>query len=417
MRRYKEDVLLLNLGVARLYVVTHPRHVEHVLVHNHKNYWKGTIFGRAKILFGDGLVLSEGDYWRQQRQLIQPTFTHTRLAPIVPIITQVVQRKVDKWAELSPENRALDIEEEMTSLTLEVMAKTMFNLSIDDSTLEMMAWAFNAVLKHIGLRFATFFVPEWVPLPGRSECDKGLKALDDLVYRIIGERRKEVYEHSDLLSMLLSSKDDQTGRELTDRQLRDEVITMLFGGFEATADALAWTWYLLSQNPGCDRKFREELASVVGNGPLSFEHLSKLTYTRMIIEESLRLYPPFWEIFRTSHAEDRIDGFMIPANSLVLLCPYATHRHPDYWDQPDSFNPERFSSERSAGRHRCAHIPFAAGPRHCIGKHMAMMEIQIALALIALHYRPTLPPGHRVQYEARGSLRPRGHLLMEMEPA
>jgi cytochrome P450 len=405
----------VDLKLANLYVVTHPNHVEHIIVRNHKNYWKGTIFGRARNLFGAGLVLSEGDYWRQQRHLIQPAFTHARLAAIVPIIAQVVQRKMSRWADLPENSKTINIEDEMTSLTLEVMAKAMFNLSIDDSTLNMMAWAFNAFLKNIGLRFATFFAPEWVPLPGQAECDRGLKALDDFVYRIIKDRRTGGTQHMDLLSMLLEAKDESTGRGLTDLQMRDEVVTILFGGFEATAIALTWTWYLLSQHPEVDRKFREEVSSVVRDGQVRFEHLSSLTYTRMVIEESLRLYPPFWEIFRTSYAEDHIDGFLLPANSVALLSPFATHRHPDYWDKPTSFNPERFSPEHSGKRHPCSYIPFAAGQRHCIGRYMAMMEIQIALAMIARRYRPTLPLGHLVEHQARGSLRPRGRLLMALE--
>jgi cytochrome P450 len=241
--------------------------------------------------------------------------------------------------------------------------------------------------------------------------------LEDMVYRIIRERRQSGQDPNDLLTMLLAARDEATGEGMSDLEIRDEVITTLFGGYEATADALTWTWYLLDQHPQVDARLREEVATATGGRTPTFEDLTRLPYTAQVAEESMRLFPPFWFYTRNARGDDEIGGHLLPAGSLVLLCPYATHRHPAYWDEPEAFRPERFAPENSADLVREAYFPFGTGQRMCIGRHLAMLEMQLILAMVAQRYRPRLAPGHPVVPRAGTSLRAQDGVWMIPERA
>ena len=406
------DLVRLDLGLGAMYLVTLPDHVHHVLVENHENYWKGDLFSRARFLFGNGLVVNEGESWRRQRRLMQPAFAHRRVAALVPIMADVVERRLTGWEEAAAMGSPVEIGKEMMSLTLSIIAKTMFSLSISERDLEVMARAFNTALEHMTLRMFTYFLPEWAPLPGKRACRKAVATLEEMVYRIIRERRESGQEADDLLSMLLSARDEATGEGMTDREIRDEVMTTLFGGYEATADALSWIWYLLDQHPDADETMRNEMAAVVGDRVPAFEDLPRLTYTAQVVQEAMRLFPPFWFYTRTAHHDDEVGGHRIPAGSLVLLCPYATHRHPDFWEIPEAFRPDRFSPEQVAGRSRHAYFPFGTGQRVCIGRHLAMMEMQLILAMVAQRFRPRIVPGSAVVPRAGTSLRAKGGIWM-----
>lgn len=415
-----DDLVRLDLGFAAIYLVTLPEHVRHVLVDNHENYWKGTLFGRARFLFGNGLVLNEGESWKRQRRLMQPAFAHRRTTSLVPLMSEVVEQRLAGWEAACAAGRPVDVGEEMMSLTLRIIAKTMFSLSIGDAELDEMARAFNTALHHMTRRMFTFFLPEWVPLPGQRGCREAVATLEKTTYRIIGERRERRgsgEDLHDLLTMLLSARDESTGEGMTDLEIRDEVMTTLFGGYEATADALTWSWYLLDRHPEIDARLREEVAAVTGGRTPTFEDLARLTYTAQVAEEVMRLFPPFWFYTRTAHGDDEINGHRIPAGSLVLLCPYATHRHPAFWDEPEAFRPERFTPERAASRPRDAYFPFGTGQRMCIGRHLAMLEMQLILAMVAQRYRPRLVPGHPVVPRAGTSLRAEKGILMVPERA
>lgn len=409
------DLARLNVGFASIYLVTLPDHVRHVLVDNHENYWKGTLFNRARFLFGQGLVLNEGESWRRQRRLMQPAFAHRRIASLVPIMAEVVEQRLAGWEAASGAGRPLEIGKEMMSLTLRIIAKTMFSLSISDQELERMARAFNTALEHMTLRMFTFFLPEWFPLKGRRECREAVATLEEMIYGIIRERRRTGQEVDDLLGMLLAARDED-GEGMSDLELRDEVITTLFGGYEATADALTWSWYLLDQNPEADARLRDEVAAATGGRTPAFEDLTRLTYAAQVAQESMRLFPPFWFWTRTSYKDDEIGGHLVPGGSLILLCPYATHRNPRWWDEPEAFRPERFA-DPSPGRPREAWFPFGTGQRMCIGRHLAMLEMQLILAMVAQRYRPRLAPGRPVVPKAGTSLKARDGLWMIPERA
>lgn len=410
-----DDLVRLNVGFSSLYLVTLPEHVRHVLLENDENYWKGTLFQRARFLFGQGLVLNEGESWRRQHNLMQPAFAHRRVASLIPYMAEVVEQRLAGWESACAAGKPLDIGREMMSLTLRIIARTMFSLSISDAQLDTMARSFNTALEHMTLRMFTFFLPEWFPLHGRGECREAVATLEEITYGIIRERRESGEDRNDLLGMLLAARHED-GKGMSDRELRDEVMTTLFGGYEATADALTWAWHLLGQNPEADARMRDEVARVTGGRTPAFEDLPRLTYTTQVAQEAMRLFPPFWFWTRTSYRDDEIGGHHVPGGSLILLCPYATHRHPRWWDEPEAFRPERFA-DPSPSRPREAWFPFGTGRRMCIGRHVAMLEMQLILSMVAQRYRPRLEPGRVVVPRAGTSLRAKDGLWMIPERA
>lgn len=411
------SVVRLRAGPAGIYLVMHPDHVQHVLVENNRNYWKGRAFNRASFLFGRGLVLNEGESWLHQRRLMSPAFSHARVAGLVPIMADVVRKKAEAWEAAARAGRPVEMVREMMTVTLEVIARTMFSDSLTDEDMARMAHAFGTVLPHLSLRIATFWLPERIPLPGAARAGAAVRELEEVVRRVAAERRAAGIRRDDLLGMLLEARDAETGEAMSDRQLRDEVLTTLFGGYEATADSLAWTWHLLATHPEADARFREEVDAVVlGEAPTA-EELGRLDYTRRLVMESMRLYPPFWWNLRSALADDDVGGHRIPAGATVLQVTYATHRHPEFWREPERFDPDRFLPQAVAERHRHAYVPFGTGQRACIGRHLAMLETPLVLAMLARRFRPVPVPGRAVAYRAEASLRARDGVWMHLSPA
>jgi enediyne biosynthesis protein E7 len=288
---------------------------------------------------------------------------------------------------------------------------------VTDGDVRRMAEAFGPILRHIGLRFGTFWLPERFPLPGTAKTNAAVARLEEIVRRVVAERRASGERPDDLLSMLLDARDAESGEPMGDRQLRDEVLTILFGGYEATADSLAWTWHLLARHPRADARMRDEVDAVMAGDAPTVEELGRMDYTRRLIMESMRLYPPFWWNLRAARDDDQVGGTRIPAGATVLLVTYATHRHPEFWDDPDRFDPDRFLPEAVAGRHRHAYVPFGTGQRACVGRHLAMLETPLALAMLARRFRPVPVAGRPVVYRAEASLRARNGVWMTLEPA
>jgi enediyne biosynthesis protein E7 len=417
MRANPGSVVRLRAGPASIYLVMHPDHVQHLLVENNRNYWKGRAFNRAGFLFGRGLVLNEGESWLHQRRLMSPAFSHARVAGLVPIMAEVVRRKAEAWQAAARAGRPVEMVREMMTVTLEIVARTMFSSSLTDDDVARMARAFGTALPHLSLRIATFWLPERVPLPGAARARAAVGELEAIVARVAAARRAGGARHDDLLGMLLDARDAETGEAMSDRQLRDEVLTTLFGGFEATADSLAWTWHLLATNPEADARFREEVDFVMEGDAPTAEELGRMDYTRRLVMESMRLYPPFWWNLRSALAPDEVGGHRIPTGATVLQVTYATHRHPDFWDNPERFDPDRFLPEAVAGRHRQAYVPFGTGQRACIGRHLAMLETPLVLAMLARRFRPVPVPGRPVAYRAEASMRARDGVWMTLQPA
>jgi cytochrome P450 len=392
-----------------VYLLTHPDHIEHVLVRRNRNHWKGRLFNRADFLFGNGLVLADGEDWQRQRRLMQPAFGHDRVARLVPTLTDVVDRRANAWQARVDGNgdATVDMDVEMMSLTLDLICHAMFSLSMTDAELDDIARAFGTVLNHLGLRFATFMFPDSVRLPGERKARRALAYLDGVVNRIIDERLGAA-PRDDLLSMLLDARDEE-GAAMSRQELRDQLITILFGGYEATAHSLSWTWYLIDRHPDVEEKLRKEWADA--SSP------DDLRYTRQVIDESLRLYPSFWEVLRSSYDADEIGGYEIPANASVLLSPYVTHRLAEFWPEPTTFDPSRWDPA-AAPPHKYAYFPFASGQRQCIGRHLALLEMQLVLWRLGQRFRPQRPPGAApVAQRAQSTLRSKDGMAMRIMAA
>ena len=401
------------------YLFCHPDHNKHVLQDNNRNYTKipHPSLVLLQPVLGNGLLTSDGDFWRQQRRLAQPAFHRRRIAEFGTIMSDAAQVMVEKWQAHADSGRAFDVAEEMMRLTLEIVGRALFSLDITREA-ERVGTAFTAVNTKLAGLSAKPFSPYLIKipwLPASRTVNENVAILNEVVDSIIEERRaRPDGGEDDLLGLLMAARDEETGQGMDDQQLRDEVMTIMLAGHETTAVALSWTFYLLAQEPGVRRKLEAELAEVLGGRAPTMADLPDLKYTTMVIEESMRLYPPAYAIGRWCNDGDEIGGYTVPPNSTLTLSPYLTHRHPEFWEEPDKFDPERFTAERQAERPRYAYLPFGGGPRQCIGNNFAMTEAILLLATIAPRYRLELLPGQRVEMEPLITLRPRNGLPMRV---
>lgn len=399
------DAVRIDLGAQRFTLLSHPDHVRHVLQQNHGNYVKG--YDKLRVLLGNGLVLNEGQSWLRQRRLMQPAFHRRRIARFTEVVTAETEEMLGRWHARPSGGQPLDVAREMTRLTQGIIVKTMFGSDVGQEG-EKIARAFDVALSGINLRF---LLPLWfgkLPVPANRRFEHALATLDGAVHRIIYERRRETQDDGadDLLSMLMEARDEETGEGMSDRQLRDEVMTVYLAGHETTAMALSWCWYLLSKNPESARKVREEVALVAGDGVLGVEHLPNLVRTRMVVDETLRLYPSAWLLSRRAIEDDQVGPYRVPAGSMLFVSPFVTHRRSDLWENPEGFDPERFDPGKGDGGPRYAYFPFGGGPRQCIGNNFALMEATLVVASVARRYRLDLVPGREIKVRERGSLVP-----------
>jgi cytochrome P450 len=408
------DMVHMSLSPERYNVLFHPRAAEHVLAHNHKNYRKGIINAQFRVLDGEGLVVSEGSFWARQRRLAQPAFHRERLAQLGGVMAKVAGETADRWRSYAQEGRLFDIEPEMMRLTLRVAGLTLFSVDTSGDA-DTVRPAVDVARTYIGFRMNNPYLPHAFPTPQRLQFARAKATLDRLVYGIIRERRRTREDPGDLLSMFLAARDEETGEGMSDRQLRDEVMTMLMAGHESSAVALTWVWRLLAEHPQAQQKLHAELDKVLAGRDATVEDLPRLPYTRMVIDEALRLYPPAWGLARQAIGEDEIEGYRIHRGSMVVMVQYVAHRHPGVWDDPEAFRPERFAPGLGEDRPRFAAFPFGVGPRRCIGLHFSMMEMQLAVATLAQRYRMTMAPGQTLKLEALLSLRPIGGVKVTLE--
>lgn len=409
--------LLSPVGILTVHVLSRPEYVRHVLRDHQANYRKSGAYDRLSAVIGNGLLTSEGDFWRRQRRLAQPAFHRSRLALLGKTMTAATEEMLaQRWEAAARAGTPLDVAEEMTRLTLTIVGRTMLSTDLADRSSEV-GQAVRYLLEYTDRRIkAVAVLPESVPTPRNRRFRRSLKILDDLVYTLIDERRGQGEDRGDLLSMLAAARDEETGEAMSERQLRDELMTILIAGHETTAAALSWAWYLLSKHPEVARTMTAELDSVLGGRPPTFDDLPSLPYTGMVFKETLRLYPPGWMIARIAREYDEIGGYAIPKGSRVAVSPYVVHRNPALWENPEGFDPERFAPGRATGRPDYAYFPFGGGPRKCIGGNFATMEATLVLATVAQRYLPELVPGFRVRPEAAISLRPKEGLPMILRP-
>lgn len=413
MFRLHGDVFRMRILNLRVYAIAHPEGIKHVLQDNHRNYRKSFDYKILARLLGQGLVTSEGSLWLKQRRLMQPMFHRQKIASFGALMADCTLQMLERWGERAEQQEVFDVAPEMMRLTLQIVGRALLSMDLTGQA-DLIGRNMTIANERFGEMGLSAFVP-WLPTPGNIRFRRAAAALRKIVLQIITERRRDGRDHGDLLSMLLAIRDQETGEGMDDEQLRDEVLTLILAGHETTATALSWTWYLLSQNRPAERKLHAELDRVLGGRAASVADLPNLTYTGMVIEESLRLYPPVWAVGRQAIAEDEIIGHRVPKGSNVVLSQWLAHRHPAFWKNPERFEPERFSAERAVGRPRYAFFPFGGGPRMCIGNLFALTEAQIVLATVAQKYRLRVPAHHRVELQPLVTLRSRNGMKVTLE--
>jgi cytochrome P450 len=411
--RQHGDVIRLAIGGSYSYLVAHPDQIKQILQDEYQHYGKDPRVNKLRILLGDGLFTSEGQTWLSQRRLMQPAFHRQHLAALAGCMVESTAVTVDRWQNTATQQTPLDVVHEMMLLTQRIAVSTLFGVDISDRS-ERVVLAVEQVMRELG-GFTKSLLPTFIPTPRRIRFRQALHTLDTVVYQIIDERHRSGVERADLLALLLNARDAETGAGMSDQQLRDEVMTLFVSGHETTTTTLAWAWYLLAQHPAIEATLHAELDRALGGRTPTVEDLSNLPYTRMIIDEVLRLYPASWLTSRQARVAGVLGGYAIPVRSIVFISSYVTHRHPAFWEQPDVFDPERFRPEPAAKRPRFAYFPFGGGPRLCIGNQFALMEAQIALAMIAQRYMLRLAPNQVVKPHPGLTLRPKG-LMMTAQP-
>ena len=410
------DVVRYRFVVWSSLFVNHPDFIRHVLQENNRNYDKHIpSIQFLKTVVGNGLLTNEGAAWLHQRRLIQPAFHRQRIAAFGALMTSAATAMLDRWDACSAGAEPLDAATEMMGLTLRVVGQALFGTDVSDDV-ERVGRAFTTVNEYLTrAAYQPLLMVPGLPARGKLRFQAARRELDRVVYQIIERRKRQPAERDDLLTMLLHVRDDETGAAMSDRQLHDEVITLLIAGHETTAVALTWAWHLLAAHPDAESQLHAELDAVLGGRVPTTDDLPALPYTRMVIEETLRLYPPAWAILRRAMGEDHLGPYRVQAGMAIFISPYAIHRHPAFWDHPEVFDPERFSSECSAGRPHFAYLPFGGGPRLCIGNTFALTEAQLILATVAQRYRLRPVPGHDVMPNPLVTLRPRGGLPVTLE--
>jgi cytochrome P450 len=409
------DIVRFQIGPIVIHVIAHPDAAQHVLVQNQQNYCKGQGYEKTKLLLGLGLLTNEGAPWQRQRRLMQPPFTARAVSQFGAAMTAATAAMLRRWSDRAGDRDRLDVNEEMLGLTLSMIATTMLSLDVEAVGAEMRR-AYAEACTFLNRRLATVVdLPLWVPTPANRRFNRAVRTLDQMIADIVQERRRHPHGQGDLLERLLAARDETTGAGMSERQIRDEVITIFFAGHETSAQTLSWLWYLLAQHPEVERKLHAELAEVLGGRTPTVADLPRLSYMRLVVMEAMRLYPAVWTFPRQAIADDTIAGYHIPAGSMMLPAPYLTHRHPDFWDRPETFDPERFTPARSAGRHDYAYYPFGGGKRTCIGSHFAMQQIQLVVATVAQRYRLRLAPGQVAEPRSAITLHPAHGLPMQLE--
>ena len=400
---------IVRLRFARItaYLINEPDYIKDVLVTNHHNFIKAKSLRAHKRVFGNGLLTSEGDSWMSQRRLAQPAFHRKRIAAYGDIMVSYTEQMLARWRE----GGIRDIHEDMNDLALAIVGKTLFNADVSGEA-NALGTAPKTVIKQFASRRGlSGLIPEAMPTPANLRYKRAVRNLDKIIYRLIRDRRAIGEDPGDLLSMLLHARDED-GSQMTDKQLRDETMTLLIAGHDTTALALSWVLYLLSQHPQVENRLLEELETVLGTRAPNLDDLPKLSYTEMVIKEAMRLYPPAWMISREALEDCNIGGYHVPSGTQLIMSQWVTHRDPRFFPNPEEFIPDRWADDLVKQLPVYAYFPFGGGPRICIGNTLAMMETVLILATIVQKFRLTLVPGFSVIPWTSLTLRPKGGIKM-----
>jgi cytochrome P450 len=406
------DVSAFRIGKIPAFLINHPDLIRDLLITNNHKFIKGRALQRAKTLLGDGLLTSEGEFHLRQRRMIQPVFHRAKINEYAEAMIEYGEKMSNEWRD----GEVRDIDKEMMRLTLWIVGKTLFSANVEDEADEVgramttIVSAFDFLI----LPFSEYL--EKLPLPPLRKVRKARETLDEIIYKIINERRKSKEDKGDLLSMLLLAQDEETGGTMTDQQVRDECLTLFLAGHETTANALTWTFYLLSQHPQVEQKFHAELEEIIAGRPVTPEDYGKLKYTEAVLAESMRLYPPAWTMGRLAIKEHEFNGFRIAPKSLILASQYVMHRDSRFWENAEDFQPERWEKQsiKEAGN-KFIYFPFSKGVRSCIGEGFAWMEGVLLLAILGRSWRLNLLPGQRIGLRAMITLRPKYGMKMQLQ--
>lgn len=410
MQRYG-DVSHIKLGGQHVYLLNDPDLIKSALLDTSGRFTKGRALGRARVLLGTGLLTSEGELHTRQKRLMMPAFHRTGIPLYGKAMVDCAHTVMGRWRD----GQELDLWTEMMRVTLDIAGSTLFGATLESEAVEI-----SSALSDIIQNFDLISLPgqdllRHLPLPSSIRFRRAHKRLDEVVYRIIRQRRESGEERTDLLSMLLKARDQDDGSQMTDTQVRDEVMTLFMAGHETTSNALTWCWHLLGENPDCLAKMEEELSRVLGDRRPSAADYPNLKYTEMVFAEALRLFPPAWVVGRRVKNDDSFGGWQVPKMSIVLISQWLMHRDARHWDEPLAFRPERFTAEAKAGRRPFTYFPFSAGPRGCIGEGFAWMEGTLLLAAFAQEWRFEPLPGRPVSPLPQITLRPKQGLKVRLK--
>lgn len=410
MARIFGDISYVRLGRENIYFINHRDLIRDVLVIHHDNFTKGRAFGRTREILGEGLLTSEGEFHHRQRRMIQPSFHPQRILGFAEVMTKHADRMRCRWQN----GDRLDISHEMMRLTLAVVAETLFGADLQSEASGVGA-AITSTMKPLSR-----VMPPWLamlceklPLPGLQKMKACREKLDQIVFRLIDERRQSTERHDDLLQMLLDAQDEEDSRaRMTNEQVRDEAVTLLLTGQLTTANALTWTWYLLAKHPEVEARVHEELDHTISGRLPRFTDLQALPYTEKVIRESLRLYPPGWMTTRRALGDYQVGSYLAPARSILMMSQYVIQRDPRYFLEPLRFDPERWTAQFKVALPKYAYFPFAGGPRGCIGEGFAWTEMTLVIATLAQQWKLELAPGRPVVPQPLLTLRPKQGLKM-----
>jgi cytochrome P450 len=412
MRQKYGDLVGVKLGPMHGFIVFNPEDVYYVLVKNQKNYIKGIGYDSFRLLVGNGLVTSDGALWRQQRRLMQPPFTPASIGQYADMMVDVTKTLLDGWQALADRGGTFEMDAAMRQLTMSIIGRAMFSIDLSAEMTEV-GDALEEAFGFIPTR-TNSVVPLALPLPAHRRFKDNLRIINAFVDERIAEGRHNP-DQNNLLGLLLRARDEETGAMMDAQQLRDEVITLFFAGFETTARSLTWGWYMLTRHLDAQQKIQAEVDAVLGARLPAIDDLFALNYTRQVVDETLRLYPPTALLARQNSEADTIGGYTIPAGSLIILVPYFVHRHPSVWEDAERFDPDRFAAGANEARARSAYIPFAAGPRVCLGNNFALLEMVYAMAMTAQRYTITAATGEEIAHEFAGTIRPVKPLIVKIE--
>jgi cytochrome P450 len=404
------DLAYFRLGEQDVYFVNDPDLIKDILVTQQSKFTKSRMLQRAKRMLGEGMLTSEGAFHLRQRRLAQPAFHRERLKGYAAAMTDCILDARGRWQD----GQTLDLSDEMMRLTLAVVARTLFSADVEQDARDV-GEAMETVLgmfEFVLLPWSEFL--EKLPLPQVKRFGAARDKLDRIIYRFIAHHRASGQDHGDLLSMLLAAQDDEGGTGgMNDEQVRDELITLFLAGHETTANAMAWSWYLLSQHPEIERRLHDEVDHALAGRAPTFDDLPALRYCEMVMAESMRLYPPVWAIGRMAAVDYRIRDYEVPRGSILIMSPYALQRNPKFYPNPERFDPERWRPEAVDARPKFSYFPFGGGTRVCIGERFAWIEGTLILAAVAQKWRFTLEPGFRVEKRALLTMRPRFGMRMQ----